>query len=214
LFIKIFFPPDHRALLPISIAKRIPPLIVVNVVLFLFFHLAGVSRFAAHPDQYRLFYSAVAITSIAHPLSLILVRLRRYAAASLLGSFAMLLNVLWLVFFVPSSSPNDLYRFSTYIIAAIIANSLVSFSRRQIILFAATSIVAYALYVALVLVPLLGSRDPELRSIGLTVTLLLVAANAIVFAISALSRDLLELAELQATAMPVVVYDRFKAMIL
>jgi len=115
---------------------------------------------------------------------------------------------------VPSSSPNDLYRFSTYIIAAIIANSLVSFSRRQITLFAAASIVAYALYVALVLVPLLGSRDPELRAIGLTVTLLLVAANAIVFAISALSRDLLELAELQATAMPVVVYDRFKAMIL
>lgn len=190
----LLFPLEHRARVPISIAKRVPPLIAVNIVLFLFFHMAGIVRILAHPEQYRMFYIAVAATSVVFPLCLVLVRLGRYTLASGLGTFATLLNVLWLGFFVRTTSPNDLYRFSTFVIAAIIANSLVSFTVRQIVVFAFASLASFFLYIFAVMVPLFGA-DPELRSLGLTVTLLLVAANAIVYSISGLSRDLLGLAE-------------------
>jgi methyl-accepting chemotaxis protein len=177
----LLFPPEHRAAQPIGIQKRIPHLINTNAVMFFFFLVAAAIRFLAHPEEYRAFAFAIWGTSLlGYPASLLLVRLRRYRPASYAGSVSTLLNVCWLAFLLPVTGLSDIYRFATYVMVAVVCNSLVALDLRQVLYFAVSTVLVYFAYVLGVLAPKVGWSDPEFRSLALVILSLTVLVNVVV----------------------------------
>lgn len=174
------FPVDHRNSVPAAAQKRIPHLVNTNLVMLFFFLLASIARYVAHPVEYRAFAIAVLATSLAgYPLSFSLVRLRRYRSASYAGSVSTLLNVCWMSFLLPFSGLSDIYRFATYLMVAVICNSLVALDLRQVLYFAAFTVLVYFGYVLGLLMPRVGA-DPEFRSLAAIVFCLTVLVNVVV----------------------------------
>ncbi len=195
-----FFPPAHRDALPVSTAKRVAPLIAVDSILFFFFQAAGLMRFRAYPETYTAFYVAVFATSLAYPVSLILLRSKKYKPASYIGSFATLLNVCWVGLFVPTTVEGDLYRFSLYVVVAVIANLVVSLSMVQIYVFAIANVLAFLGYYLIILVPHFGFGNQELHSLVPTMALLVLFINLIIYIIARVNGDLLASSEMEVKA--------------
>jgi hypothetical protein len=154
--LSLFFPQSARAALAISERKRVPVLVYMNMVLLAFFVLAGGTRYRAYPDNSLAFFITLLATSSLFPLSLLAVRFRLYSLASYLSTTGMLLNTLWITFLLPVESINELYRFSVYLIASGVANSLVSIKRSQVRFYTIMSLLLFAFVVAFVYLPFLG----------------------------------------------------------
>jgi methyl-accepting chemotaxis protein len=164
-----------------ALQKRIPHLVNTNLVMLVFFLFASAVRFIAHPGEYRIFFVAVWATSLAgYPLSFALVRLRRYLSASYSGSISTLLNVCWMSFLLPITGISDIYRFATYVMVAVVCNSLVAFDLRQVLYFAIFTIMVYFAYVFGKLMPKVGAGDAEFRSLALIVFSLTVLVNVVI----------------------------------
>ncbi len=196
--LKFFFPESARAGLAISERKRVPVLVYMNMVLLAFFSLAGFTRYRAYPENSKVFFITLLATCALFLLSLLLVRLRRYSLASYLSTTGMLLNTLWISFLLPVESMNELYRFSVYLIASGVANSLVSIKRSQVRFYAVASLALYAFVVAFVYLPFLGGfKGPE-SSIIVNQALLLVAIDLCIFFLDRLNTELVESAEAES----------------
>jgi methyl-accepting chemotaxis protein len=177
----MLFPIEHRISMPIAMQKRIPHMVNTNLVMLFFFLLASTVRFATHPEEYRIFSIAVWATSmLGYPLSFALVRFRRYSPASYAGSVSTLLNVCWMAFLLPVSGVSDIYRFSTYIMVAVVCNSLVALDLRQVLFFAIFTVLVYFAYVFGMLVPRVGIGDSEFRSLAAVVFILTILVNVVI----------------------------------
>lgn len=196
--LKLFFPESARATLALAERKRVPVLVYMNMVLLAFFVLAGLTRYRAFPERSLTFFITLLATSTLFPLSLFLVRLGRYSLASYLSTTGMLLNTLWVTFLLPVENINELYRFSVYLIASGVANSLVSIKRSQVRFYTVTSLLLYAFVVAFVYLPFLGGLKGAESSIIINQTLLLIAIDLCIHFLDKLNTDLVAGAEAES----------------
>jgi methyl-accepting chemotaxis protein len=192
----ILFPPRHRESVSVAVARRVPFLVNTDLVLLLFFIGASTTRYIAHPEAYRSFFIAVTATSLlAYPLSLGLVRFRRYEAAAAVSGISTLFNVCWMGFLIPTTEVADYYRFMLYVVVSILSNALVALGRRQVRWFAAFSILVFLVYTAGIMLPRFGASDPELRSVAFTLFAVLVSANLLMWYLTKIASDLIAHAE-------------------
>lgn len=194
--VRLFFPPEVAETVRLEIRKRIPPLVLTNVMLFFYFFSAGGVRYLADPQHSGVFFLCLSITTMMFPISLLLIRLQHYRTASLLCSIALLLNVLWTGLLLPVDHPSDLYRFALYMVSAIVANSMITFTRWQIPVYVLASIVVYLVGTIYNYAAVLGGVQGELQRNFTTTIILIVAVNYVVFLIDRLHNQLLS--ELQA----------------
>lgn len=186
------FPEPERRRLPVEIAKRIPPLVLTDIVLPIYLVLATVTRYLDDPERNFWFLVSVTSTSALYLVSLGLIRARAYRVASYLSSLGMILNVLWVGTLLPITDASDLYRFALYAGASVIANSLISLNRWQIPAYAALSIGAYVLGVLVFYAPGLGGLRGELLRNFITTSLLVIVMNYLVFLIDRMNSGLLK----------------------
>jgi methyl-accepting chemotaxis protein len=196
--IRWFFPESVRAGLPVADRKRVPVLVSMNFILILFFLLAAFTRYRAFPESSGWFFVAIVATTALFVASLALVRAGRYAAASLLSTIGMLLNTSWMAFLLPTENVAELYRFTVYLIASGVANSLVSMDRRQIHFYTAASALLYVAVCVLIYAPFVGGFDGANASIFVNQAMLLAAINLCIHLLDRLNRDLLKTAEDEA----------------
>lgn len=196
--IRWFFPESVRAGLPVADRKRVPVLASMNILLVVFFLLAAYTRYRAFPENSARFFAAVVATTALFAASLALIRARRYAAASLLSTIGMLLNTSWMAFLLPTENVAELYRFTVYLIASGVANSLVSMDRRQIHFYTAASALLYAAVCAFIYAPFVGGFAGANASIFANQAMLLAAINLCIHLLDRLNRELLKAAEDEA----------------
>lgn len=196
--IRWFFPESDRAGLKVADRKRVPVLVNMNFILLFFFLLAALTRYRAFPESSARFFFAVVATTALFAASLALIRARRYASASLLSTVGMLLNTAWIGLLLPTESLSELYRFTVYLLASGIANSLVSTDRRQIYFYTAASAILYALVALFIYAPLVGGLSGASASIFLNQAMLLAACNLSIHLLDRLNRELIETAEGEA----------------
>lgn len=177
------FPEPERQRLPVEIAKRIPPLVLTDIVLPIYLVLATVTRYLDDPERNFWFLVSVTSTSTLYLVSLGLIRARAYRVASYLSRLGMILNVLWVGTLLPIVDASDLYRFALYAGASVIANSLISLNRWQIPTYAVISVSAYMLGVLVFYAPTLGGLRGDLLRNFITTGLLVLVMNYLVFLI-------------------------------
>lgn len=198
--IRWFFPESVRAGLPVADRKRVPVLVSMNFILILFFLLAAFTRYRAFPESSGRFFVAIVATTSLFAASLALVRVKRYAAASLLSTVGMLLNTSWMALLLPTENVAELYRFTVYLIASGVANSLVSMDRRQIHFYTAASALLYAAVCVLIYAPFVGGFSGANASIFVNQAMLLAAINLSIHLLDRLNRELLKAAEDESRA--------------
>lgn len=195
-----FFPAQRREALPLSVSKRISFLVGMDLLLFVYFGAAGFVEFKADTVVYASFFAAVACTEAFFVASLALIRLGRYKAASLASGAGILLNTVWLGFLLPIEGAECFYRFGLYLLASLVANSMVALDRRQIYLNLSAGIVLYLAFVFGKASPALGSLSGHLVVVPLTIFLLIFAVDFIIVFISRLNESLVSFAEEEALA--------------
>lgn len=191
-----FFPKATRDKLPIALRKRVPILVYMDLMLMAYFMLSTYTRYKADPVGARTFAIVIMINCwTIFPLSVLLVRLGRYSVAAFAGSFGLLLCTVAIGALLPITSPLDIYRFSVYLIAAAVGNSMVAIRKDQIPIFTACKL---ALYVAITFIfypGKLGGFQGELRTIFTTMLLLNVAVDIVLLFTNKLSNDLVAIAD-------------------
>ena len=192
---RLLFPQSAQTGLSISIRKRVPILITMNLFLIMYFVLASLTRYLASPEESRVFFITVNASLSLFLVSLGLVRARRYTAASILSTLAMLFNTVLLGILLPGTGMEIVYRFAVYMLASAVANSMVSIDRRQIPLYAIISIVAYISISLAVYAPRLGGLQGEFRTTFLTTLMLIMAVNIVLLFTNSLSNELVGIAE-------------------
>lgn len=93
---RLLFPKSAQTGLSISIQKRVPILIAMNFILILYFILASLTRYLADPEESRLFFITINASLSLFLVSQVLVKVKRFTAASIVSTLAMLLNTVWL----------------------------------------------------------------------------------------------------------------------
>ena len=189
------FPKDIQDNLPISMRKRVPMLIATNIIMILYLILASLTRYLANPVEARVFFIAINATQSLYLVSLVLIKGRLFVIASVVSTLAMLLNTIWLGILLPMNGPEVLYRFTVYLLAAALANSMISIDRKQIPIYALVSILVYIVITLTVHAPRFGGMQGELRTIFTTTVLVIVAVNIVLILTNRLSSDLISLAE-------------------
>ena len=176
--IRFFFPADRRERLPLSLARRVPILVGTNFLLIFYFLLASVTRYRGDPEGSLAFVVAVGSTELLFFASLFLVRAEHYRSASLVGTVAVLLNVIWLGTLLPIESASDIYRFATYVIASGVSNYLIAIDRRQVLAYSVASTGAFVIILLVLYVPALAeTQGTQVRVIASTVLMLMVAVE-------------------------------------
>ena len=165
---RLLFPQSAQTGLLISIRKRVPILITMNFFLIIYFILASLTRYLANPEESRVFFITVNASLSLFLVSLGLVRARRYTAASMLSTLAMLFNTVLLGILLPGTGIEIVYRLAVYMLASAVANSMVSIDRRQIPLYSIISIAVYVSISLAVYAPRLGGFQGEFRTTFLT----------------------------------------------
>lgn len=196
--IRWFFPESVRAGLPVAARKRVPVLVSMNFILIMFFLLGAFTRYRAFPESSARFFSAIVATTSLFAASLAFVRAGRYATASLLSTMGMLLNTSWMAFLLPTENVTELYRFTVYLIASGVSNSLVSMDRRQIYFYTAASALLYAAVCVLIYAPFVGGFAGANASIFANQAMLLAAINLSIHLLDRLNHELLKTAEDEA----------------
>ncbi len=192
---RFFFPDKVSSALPVSLRKHIPILVNANVLLFFYFLAATYTRYKGDPEGTRNFLVAVIATDTLYPVSLALVKVRRYGAAAWISTFAMFLNVLWIGVLLPITGAADVYRFALYLVGSGVANSLVAINRRQVATYSIVSIIAYVTCLFLVYVPALPDEFASLKMISTTTLLLAIAIDLCLILNERLSISLVGIAE-------------------
>jgi hypothetical protein len=192
---RFFFPDKESRSLPVSLQKRIPILVNANVLLFFYFLAATYTRYRGDPAGTRNFLIAVIATDTLYPVSLALVRIKRYGAAAWISTFAMFLNVLWIGVLLPITGAADVYRFALYLVGSGVANSLVAINRRQVATYSIVSLIAFVTCLFLVYVPALPGELATLKMISATTLLLAIAIDLCLILSERLSIGLVSIAE-------------------
>lgn len=193
--IKFFFPESNRIGLPISITKRIPILLNVNIILVFYFFLASYTRLKADPSHTVPFFIAVNGTSMLYILSLFLVKGKRYMIASVVSTNAVLLDILWIGILLPIADGRDMYRLAGYVIGSCVANSLLSLNLKQIRNYAFASFLVLTLPALFIYAPQVGGFTGDLKTIYIMMFLLFAPVNLMLYFTSKLSVEVITLAE-------------------
>ncbi|OHD18709.1 MAG: hypothetical protein A2Y38_09390 [Spirochaetes bacterium GWB1_59_5] len=192
---RFFFPVQDRSSLSVSLQKRLPILINANMLLFVYFLAATFIRYRGDPAGTRSFLIAVIATDVLYPISLALVKGRRYGAAAWVSTFAMFLNVLWIGVLLPITGAADVYRFTLYLVGSGVANSLVAINRKQIATYSIVSVSAFIICLFLVYAPALPDELAALKMISTTTLLLAIAIDLCLILSERLSIGLVVIAE-------------------
>jgi methyl-accepting chemotaxis protein len=195
--VELFFPREHAAVLGQRERSRVPYLVGADLLLILYFLLAAGIRFRADPAGNAAFFIGICFSELVFTASLVLVRFRRYVAASYAGSAAILLNVLWVGLLLPNSGPGELalYRFAPYLIAAAAANSLIMLGGRQILAFSLAGGIVFLIVTGRVVAVGGAGLSGETGVVTSTLLALYVGMCFVVSLQAKSSRQLLALAE-------------------
>lgn len=192
---RCIFPEKVSISLPVSLQKHIPILVNANVLLFFYFLAATYARYRGDPEGTKNFLLAVIATDTLYPVSLALVRGKRYGAAAWISTFAMLLNVLWIGVLLPITGAADVYRFALYLVGSSVANSLVAINKRQVATYSIISVIAFVSCLFLIYVPQLPDELETLKMISTTTLLLAIAIDLCLILNERLSIGLVDIAE-------------------
>jgi methyl-accepting chemotaxis protein len=195
-----FFPAKSRKALPLAISKRIAFLVGMDLLLFVYFGAAGFVEFRADTLVYAPFFAAVTCTEAFFAASLALIRLGRYKAASILSGVGILLNTVWLGVLLPIEGAECFYRFGLYLLASLVANSMVALERRHIYWYLSAGALLYIGFVFGKALPALGSLSGHLAVVPVTIFLLIFAVDFIIVFITRLNESLVSFAEEGARA--------------
>lgn len=193
--LNFFFPVKHRKGLPISLLKRIPILVNLNVILVFYFAFAAYTRYRADPIGSASFFHIVMVTNSAFLISLVLIRFKKYLAASSVSMVALLLESLWIGILLGTIGEGDLYRLVAYIVASSVLNSLLSIHKRQIILYAISGYLVILASTIITFIPRTGGFTPELRTTFITVTMVYIPVSIVFLLNSKLSNEIIQIAE-------------------
>jgi methyl-accepting chemotaxis protein len=149
--IDAFIKGEDRGKLDVSTVKRFPYLVWTNVILLIFFIFATYSRYRVDHSKYGFFFLTVMVTSVAFPVSIVLLRLARLRAASILSSQALLANMLWLGVFLPAPGPTFIYRTAAMLMAACVAVLIIALSDRLVFAFSGEAVACWAINVGIAL---------------------------------------------------------------
>ncbi|MBU0929050.1 MAG: hypothetical protein KKA67_14970 [Spirochaetes bacterium] len=175
--IGFFFKDRNNEALPVSLRKRIPMLVYADMIMFVYFIAATFLKNDGDLMVDKAFSIAVLSTNVIFPVSLLLVRLGRYAASSWLASLGMLCNVIWIGILLPITDSADVYRFAVYLLASGVANNLVSLSKKQVVAYSIVGVAAFVACLSLIYVPALPDQAVELRKTTATMLLLCIGAD-------------------------------------
>ncbi|OHD16582.1 MAG: hypothetical protein A2087_04180 [Spirochaetes bacterium GWD1_61_31] len=181
--------------MPISLLKRVPILINLNYLLIAYFMFASFTRYLTDPTNVKLFFIAVNVTNGAFLISQILVRLRRYLAASTLSTLGILCDSLWIGVLLPSAGSADLYRLAVYVIASCVVNSMLAIRKRQIIIYGFLGYAVLLLSTLLVYAPRSGGFNGEIRTVFITMTMLYIPTMVVLLFTNKLASDVIQIAE-------------------
>lgn len=190
-----FFPAERRKALPPSVSRRIAFLVGMDLLLLGYFGLAASVEFRADTALYAPFFMAVICTESLFLASLSLIRGKRYKAASLASGAGILLNTVWLGLLLPIEGTECFYRFGLYLLASLVANSMVALDRRQIYLNLSVGALLYFAFVFGKALPALGGLSGRLAAIPISVFLLVAGVDFIIVFITRLNESLVSLAE-------------------
>jgi methyl-accepting chemotaxis protein len=191
----LFFPESHREGLDIGLVRRVPFIVGICFIVFFFFLFASTTRYLAHPDTYRLFLISIVTVNFSFPIVLALVRGKKYRAAGILCSLALITQTASVAILIPVESYTDLYRVSIYIIAANVVNGLIIIVETQFYLMTVATFLVFFGSLALNFIPKFGFRNSDLNSIIFTLFFLLIATTATLYLTIRLNRSLLNLAK-------------------
>lgn len=191
----LFFPEPAKASLPPSIGRRVSFLVGMDLLLILYFGLAGAVEFSSNTALYAPFFLAVMASELFFIASLLLVRGARYRAASLVGGAGVFINAFWVGILLPIEGSECFYRFGLYLLASLVANSMVALDRRQIYAYLGLSLLLYLGFVFGKALPALGSLSGHLAIVPLTIALLILAIDVVIVFITKLNESLIGLAE-------------------
>lgn len=194
----LVFTQENDPSLPMAWRKRIPFLVGMDLVMVVYFSGSSFLRFRHDPEAYGAFFAAVNATNLVCLASLALVRLRRYTAASIVSTLAILLQVLWIAFLLDSPEPIYLYRFAVFLMAAGLANSMVALHRLQAPLYAAATLAVYIFGGAFVILPRAGGFRGEGGSLFATIFFLVLTADLVLVLAQRLNDGLVAWAEEEA----------------
>jgi len=194
--INIFLPKTISA--DAATRRRLPYLVGMNFLLLVFFFISALLRFMGAPGLYRAFFYCICGTESFYMLSLALLKSGRAKASSYIGTSGILVNVALMAFLTPFTAWNDMYKLGVYLIAAVVANALVSLERRQIIAYLTAGLAVYASIVFFVAASKLGGIDAEGRLVTMLFLVLFVTVNAIVLMMHDINAGLVDLAEKEA----------------
>ncbi len=123
---RLFVNDENLAALPVDIRKRVPYLLATTLLLIVFFAVSVALKFQENPETFRLFSLAVIITSCGFFVSLVLMRMRCFLAASNVTIACLFLDLQWMGFLLPVTHYLEVYRYLTYSFASIIVVTLVA----------------------------------------------------------------------------------------
>ncbi|MBL8965956.1 MAG: hypothetical protein JNG85_03040 [Spirochaetaceae bacterium] len=193
--VRLFIKDSALEGLSATMKRRIPFLVYMNVVLILGFVAISLVRFMASPALYLRFFLAVIVTESCFMASLVLLRIRRFFAASYLASAGTMLNVLWLGLFLPFDGIGDFYRFFVYLLAAVTTNSMIALGLKQMRVLAGFGLAAYLLFATSIALPRLGGIGGADSSIVVALFILLVIVLLVIDFQARLNTELVRLAE-------------------
>jgi hypothetical protein len=132
-----------------ALKRRLPFLAGVDLILIIYFPLAALFRYSSDHALYRSLLVAVSLADALFVGSLAFLKLGRVKAASYLGSLGILAEVL--------------------LLAAVVADALVSVERRQVVVYMAASLAVYAIVILLVALPAMGELGEAIKANDATV---------------------------------------------
>lgn len=196
--LKFFFPESARERLSPSTRRRIPFLVGMDLILFVYFLSAALIRYRAEPGVFLTFLIAVSCTEILFVLSLAFIRMGKYRLASYIGGLGPIINVIWIGVLLPYKETGDIYRLGIYLMASVVANSLVALDKRQVNYYVAGGIVLFPVLLLFAVMPQLGGMSGDLLSIAVSLFLLHVAVCLVVLFMARLNYELQEVSEAES----------------
>ncbi|AFG38230.1 methyl-accepting chemotaxis protein [Spirochaeta africana] len=185
--------------LPLEYQKRIPYLVRTNIALMAYFGLSGAARFVTDTRANQAFFmTLLVITGSLLPLSLLLLRRRRYVAGAYITGICVLLNVNLIGFLLPVLHEQEVYRSLSFLLAFLVVNSLVALTARQVMLVGvAGSLGSFAAYIALRQIPAAANGLGDIPTLSVLGIILLAVVGYMTVLQKRFSRNLVGVAEAQ-----------------
>lgn len=180
---------------PPELQKRAKYLLVMNSITIAFLLAAGVVRLATDPRTGLAILSFMAVEILVT----LLIRIGRSNMAGIISILLIFVLASFLVFVAPLDNPYELYRTSIYLVTGIFISALITYRRKNFLLYGATSILFLtALFV------IRAVTRPELAATStytgtyVILVFLNLGATAIAYNILSMTRELKTVSENEA----------------